>query len=228
MLAYQPSAYLIDLDDTLYEEKQFVLSGYGVVSEHIAGRSAFSAPEIYDYLHYVVLKFGRSGAFDRLLSAFDLGSVRVTELVDIYRNHSPKISFYPGVGDVLGELRKIAPLAVVTDGAAAMQRQKVAALSLAKFVDVVVLCDDLNAPKPDVTAFEFGAQQLGTAIDECAIIGDDPMHDIAAAKSLGIQAIRVKTGRFAELPTPDASPQVVEVDRFRDLSRICFPGKEWI
>lgn len=220
MLSYQPLAFLIDLDDTLYDERQFVLSGYRAVAIHVASQSTVSWSSAFDYLHYVFLKFGRSGAFDRLLAEFGLSTLDVRDLVRIYREHSPEISLYPGVQEVMVRLRKTAPLALVTDGAAMVQSRKVDALGVTGLVDAVVLCDEVGAPKPNVGGFEAAAMKLGVSIQDCVIIGDDPMHDIMAAKSLGIQAIRVQTGRFSEIATPHLAPPVLNLDQFTDLTRL--------
>lgn len=217
MLAYRPSAFLIDLDDTLYDEKQFVLSGYRAIAMHVAKTSKCSANRVFEHLQYVFLKFGRSGAFDRLISKFDLDPNCLPDLVNIYRNHNPQIDFYSGVVRTLRILRQIGPVAIVTDGAASVQSSKVAALGLVDLVDAVVLCDELGAAKPDVKGFVHGAQDLGLPINKCIIIGDDPVHDLAAAKTLGLQAVRVKTGRFIDLPVPIMAPAIIEIDNFSEL-----------
>ncbi|WKE64232.1 HAD-IIA family hydrolase [Gallaecimonas kandeliae] len=50
--------------------------------------------------------------------------------------------------------------------------------------------------KPDPRAFVLGAELLGLAPSEVAMVGDDIHSDVAAAQQAGLKGLLVKTGKF--------------------------------
>jgi putative hydrolase of the HAD superfamily len=212
-----PSAFLIDMDDTLYDEHSFVLSGYRAVSEFVAQHFNVLERDVYTALWYAFLKFGRSGAFDRVIEKMELEKELIPKMIGVYRNHSPEITFYPGALGVLRKLRELAPVAIVTDGAASVQRKKIESLGLEREVDRVVLCDEIGAAKPAPDAFHYAAKSLKVDINDCVVIGDDPSHDVMAASTIGITTIRLYTGRFSEMPNPLKAEKVVNVPSFAQI-----------
>lgn len=194
-----PTCFLVDLDDTLYPELSYVESGYRAVADHLASIHIVDAEAVHGRLRYEMMKFGRTGAFDRLFCHFGWMSPPLNTVVEVYRNHTPSIAYYPGAREALAALREIAPVAIVTDGTARVQSRKVKALAVADDVDAVVLCDDFGFAKPDPAGFVEAARLLNRSIQGAVIIGDDPYHDLEAALRLGVDAVRVRTGRLAGL-----------------------------
>ena len=148
--------------------------------------------------------FCRGRVFDDLLEQFSLSPKQfpIDTLVSCYRQHDPLIELYPGVEEMLRRLRKNYRMAVVTDGMAAMQRRKTAALKLENKVDEIIYCWELQAPKPAPAGFLTAMQKLAVTPEDTIIIGDRPDHDLAAAFTIGCRAIRIESARFAHLPTP--------------------------
>lgn len=207
-------ALLIDLDDTLYDERTYVLSGFRAVAAELARQYPHIRPRALTAVMTAELDArGRGKVFDRALAQAGLpadpGLVR--DLVQLYREHRPQIRLWPGVEAALVQLRRDWRLAVVTDGLPMMQRRKVEALGLPRLVDDVLLCWEHEAPKPSPVAYRKALQRFGFEPAAAVVIGDNPHHDMAAAAAVGCAAIRVRTGRFADLPA-DAS--VTEVADF--------------
>ena len=206
--------FLVDMDDTLYEERDFVLSGFKAVAAHVA-RWGMESDLAWDFLRARFTAFGRDQIFNHLLEAFagEAASERILELVDVYREHQPQITLYPGVPDLLLALRSRGKVVVVTDGLTSVQEHKFAALGLDRLVDRVVFCDSTGHPKPDPESLagivEPGAQ-------DAVLIGDRPDHDLALAERLRIDAIRVRTGRFSAVPNSPWKP-VADVAEFAIL-----------
>lgn len=200
-----PSCFLIDLDDTLYAEVDYVDSGYRAIAPLIAGANGLDAAQVLALLRYEFRKYGRTGAFDRLYKALKITAPAVPDLVAAYRTHAPDIAFYPDADEALARLTTIAPVAIVTDGDGGMQRAKVKALGLESRVNAVVYCWDHHAPKPATQGYLHAASLLGVDPAHAVVVGDDPFHDMIAARALGAEAIRVRTGRLADLdmPAPD-------------------------
>jgi len=196
--------FLVDMDDTLFEERDFVLSGFQAVANFMA-KWAIEPEEAEAALRRRFTDVGRGQVFDHVLRFF-LGEAdpeRVQELVRVYREHTPRIAFYAGVADKLKRLRCQGRVVIVTDGLPSMQAQKVAALGLARLADQVVYCWATNTPKPDPRALT-GIVTPGDP--DAVLIGDDPDRDLALAAALGIDAIRVRTGRFKNKPNTPWTP----------------------
>jgi putative hydrolase of the HAD superfamily len=104
------------------------------------------------------------------------------------------------VPELLRRLKERHVLAIVTDGLATMQRNKVAALGIEPLVDSITYCWECCYPKPSVEPFREALQRHGIPAQNAVIVGDNPDHDLVAAEALAMPAIRVLTGRHANRP----------------------------
>jgi putative hydrolase of the HAD superfamily len=197
----KPQALLIDLDDTLYDERSYVRSGFRAVAAEVARRFPhLSADRFFEAMVGELDAHGRGKVFDRALARAELSADLVPELVQLYREHTPQIALWPGVADTLGRLRQDHRLAIVTDGLGLMQRRKVAALGVEPLVDAVLYCWEHDSPKPHPGPYAEALRRLEVGPLEAVVIGDNPAHDMAAARALGCRSIRVRSGRFAAVP----------------------------
>ena len=207
------AALLIDLDDTLYDERTYVLSGFRAVAEELARRYPHIEPgALVAEMTAELDSHGRGRIFDHALERAGLAADPglVGELVQVYRDHRPSIALWPGVEEALIELRRDWRLAIVTDGLPLIQSRKLDALGVRRLVDEVVLCWECEAPKPDPAPYLLALERLGVAAEAAIVIGDNPHHDMAAAAAIGCPVIRVLTGRFAHLAAVGASAEVTD------------------
>jgi putative hydrolase of the HAD superfamily len=206
---------LIDLDDTLFPEWDFVVSGYNAIAKTIEGQTGIDAKQVINLLVYEHQKYGRRGVVDRVVENLGLAASLVPEFVDVYRNHAPVLRPYPGVVDTLSKLANRYNIAIITDGSATVQRRKVSALpAIASLVEKVVYCAELRAAKPSPIAFEFAMRAFNATPSETLIVGDDPYLDMRAAHSLGCPACRIRTGRYSHVSNPPESGVVGDLERF--------------
>ena len=205
------SLFLVDMDDTLFEERSYALSGFHAVAAYAARWGIVSA-DAWAFMQERFNAVGRAKIFNALLEQFlgNASPARVRELISVYREHHPSIALYPGVYDFLLALRSRGKVVVVTDGLASMQQRKFAALELALHVDRVVFCESTGHPKPDPASLA-GIVEPGDK--RAVMIGDRPDHDLALARNLGIDAIRVRTGRYRDVPNEPWQP-VADVAEF--------------
>lgn len=213
---------VFDLDDTLFEEKDFVLSGFVAVATDIAKTVAIKKQLIFNYLLEQFYKKGRGKIFNAALQQFGLIDTpeEVARLVQLYRHHPANIAFYPGVKSLLKRLHKNFYLAIVTDGATETQTNKVKALRLQELVDYVVYCWEISAPKPDTKGYAMALDYFNIPAKHAIIVGDHPINDIAAAKELGAWTIRVHTGRFCLLPNLEAKKPDFNIKIVTDIEHI--------
>jgi putative hydrolase of the HAD superfamily len=95
----------------------------------------------------------------------------------------------------LAELKESHSLALVTNGAACLQREKLAASGLGGYFDAVVVSADIGAAKPDASVFERALSQLGAERESAVMVGDSLIKDIDGAIAAGLGAIWVnRTG----------------------------------
>ena len=68
---------------------------------------------------------------------------------------------------------------------------------IAKYFDATAVSGTDGYRKPDVRVFLHACETLGVAPEECIMVGDRIDCDIAPAKSLGMRAVRLRSGRHA-------------------------------
>jgi putative hydrolase of the HAD superfamily len=185
------SLYLVDMDNTLYDERDFVLSGFRAVADHLAGWDVDST-EAYNYLQNRLDSVGREKIFDHLLKHLAGGVCRqrIQKMVQIYRGHHPQIDLFPGTVEVLRYMRRRGRVVIVTDGLPEVQQRKVKALGLDKMVDQIVYCWATGYPKPDPRSL-VGIVKQGDP--KALMIGDREDHDMKLARGCYIDSIRVTT-----------------------------------
>lgn len=209
-------ALLIDLDDTLYDEASYVRSGMAAVAREIAGLPGGApAAEVEALMQEELARNGRGKVFDVVLQRLGLTPQPelIMSLVETYRDHRPDIALWPGVREALGDLARDHRLAIVTDGLGLMQRRKVTALGVEALVDAVVYCWELGLPKPDPRPYLKCMEHLAAIPEQTLVVGDNPAHDMAAARAAGMRSLRVRSGRYADQPFR-ALPADAEADSF--------------
>lgn len=186
--------YILDMDDTLYREHDYVRSGFHAVAEHLSTRFGVSVDELYDAMVLVLQQGGRGRVFDHVCAMFRLDA-SISELVSVYRDHKPAISLYADAKQLLNAAQeRSVQLGLITDGNSRMQWNKIKALGLEKWIASIVVSDDLGGPdvwKPHPLPYETAARQLGVPLHECVYVGDNPHKDFITARRLGMGTIRI-------------------------------------
>ena len=195
-------AVLLDLDDTCFDQREFLAGAFGAVARR-AGALGVDEVRLRDALQTIAAGGSdRGGIIDQALAALGV-SVPVQPLVDAFRSYRPaRLSPYPGVRESLSQMRRLAPVGLVTNGDPGGQRAKIAALGLDDAFDVVVFSDELGRSfrKPHPAPFCQALRLAGADPGRSFFIGDHPDRDIAGAQHVGMRAIRVQTGEHASRP----------------------------
>jgi putative hydrolase of the HAD superfamily len=98
-------------------------------------------------------------------------------------------------------------LALVTNGAACLQREKLEASGLGRHFDAVVVSAEIGVGKPEPEIFAAALDRLGAAPDEAAMVDDTIDRDVAGASAAGLAAIWLN--RVGQ-PVPSGAPPPVE------------------
>jgi phosphoserine phosphatase len=90
---------------------------------------------------------------------------------------------------LLAGLRERHRLALVTNGAACLQREKLERSGLAAHFDAVVVSGDLGVGKPDPTVFRHALSLVGAEAGDAVMIGDTVERDVDGAVAAGVRAV---------------------------------------
>ena len=210
-------AIIFDLDDTLYPEKDYVLSGFRAVANWAAEHLQIPADDSYRELTRLFFAGARGDTFNRWLASRGQPASLVPTLIEVYRRHEPTLRPFPEVTDMLASLHQRFRLGLVTDGHLDVQRSKLAALGLAEHFDAIVFSDEWgrDAWKPSPIPFRIVLERLGVTAEEAVYIADNPAKDFLGARRAGLSSIwcRHSGGEYALSlpPTPDhAADQTAE------------------
>ena len=188
---------VFDLDEVLYDEKTYVISGFRAVSEFLEKDEAIPKKIIFEYLKRR-LKNGRERIFNDLLDNFRIYSQKNLEkCISVYRTHTPKIKLYSDAKDCLKRLKNY-PLYIVTDGNKMVQKNKIKALNLENHVKKTILTSNYGSrnSKPSTFCFQKICDMEKTSPTNLVYIGDDPHKDFVGLKREGFKTIRLFKGRF--------------------------------
>lgn len=187
---------VFDLDDTLYDEIEYCKSGFAAVSEFLANsRASQSAGRIFTIFWDQFEAGNRSRTFNIALDMLGIqyDDEKIQELVDVYRNHIPKIILPSDSREVLSELKMNYTLALLTDGFLPAQRLKVEALGIEKYFRIIIYTEQLGREcwKPSPEGFQKIIQDLNEEPTRMVYVADNEKKDFIAPNQLGFSTIQL-------------------------------------
>jgi putative hydrolase of the HAD superfamily len=201
---------VFDLDDTLYLEADFVRSGFAAVEAtlRVEGLAATA---------WLLHESGQRGTvLTEALLRHDREPTteEVRRAVAVYRCHTPRIGLAPDADTALRVFASdpSVELALLTDGDAVTQRNKIEALGLADRIGRIMITDELGPDrtywKPHPEAFRLlqgGVRPCST----CVYIADNPRKDFDAPVQLGWHTVRLRRhgGLWEKEPDGRATPE---------------------
>lgn len=206
-------AIVFDLDDTLYPERDFVLSGFRAVAEWAESHLGLQRDRGYANLCTLYESGARGDTFNRWLVAHgQLDAALPAQLVQVYRQHTPQLTPFAEAPVVLQRLHGRYRLGLVSDGYLDVQRGKLAALGLTHYFDAIVFSDEWgrDAWKPSVLPFQAVLQRLAVSAAMAVYVADNPLKDFLGARQVGMFTVRIQRsgGEYSHLvpPTPQHAP----------------------
>jgi putative hydrolase of the HAD superfamily len=188
-------AIVFDLDNTLYRERDFVTSGFRAVVQYLADTYGYCVQRLLPAMMTTLEEEGRKAVFDMLRDKFLDSSIPISELVDVYRRHSPSIRLYSGYSGLLKWLARNHKLGIITDGLPEVQQKKVQALRLQSLMDCIVYTWEFGVEKEKPHPFPFSLmlESLGADPDSVLFVGDNPDKDCRGAHGAGMKYAQLQT-----------------------------------
>ena len=144
---------------------------------------------------------------------------RIAERYDRCRDERT-VLFPDAVGGLTWLRERGCRVALVTNGAAAMQRQKIARFRLEPLFDVILVEGELGYGKPDERIYQLALTELAATPHHTWMIGDNLEWDVEHPQKLGITGIWLdRTG--AGLPVSCAVRPDLVIRSFADLRGYC-------
>ena len=171
---------VFDLDDTLYNELDYLRSAYIEISKELQ-------PDNWEQLFSRLFSIYRNkqDVFGYISSTYQLDK---QELIHRYRNHIPNIKPFDGVLDTLQKIKDSkGKLAIITDGRSITQRNKLKKLGLLPFFDFIIISEEIGTEKPNELNYKSVENHFN--LKKYFYIADNFKKDFITPKKLGWKTV---------------------------------------
>jgi len=219
-------ALLLDLDDTILDNRAGLDTALRGFSQWLAGRLGDAPPAVVQAQLRASSEWFWSDDERHRWGRLDMpGSRRafLTHAIEAIDRPAPGLVIeatdrycalreaclvpFDGALDALAQLRERAPaLGLVTNGAAAAQRAKIDRFDLAHFFDVIVVEGEAGFGKPDRRVFERALTAVGVAPSRALMAGDNYQCDVLGSLGAGLHAVWIDRERTAQTPVVPPRP----------------------
>ena len=168
--------YIFDLDNTLYDELDYLKVGYQHIAVFISNKTQINSKYIYNYLINEFECSGRDRLFNKLLNNFDLNIEIMDDILKIIRvhKHKEKIQLYNGIKESLLKLiSNSKDVFVITNGNVDQQKNKVKYIEwhgLDKYIRFIYA--NAYSKKPKVESFNYIKKKYNVKPRATIMIGD--------------------------------------------------------
>jgi putative hydrolase of the HAD superfamily len=220
---------LFDLDDTLFPERSYVMSGFRAVADWAEARWAFSSAVTLAELTSHYESGFRGDTFQWWLAEKNLSESGLPDMIRILRSHEPSIQLRPEARALLkrGEAAGLR-MGLVTEGRRQVQTSKVRALGLHAWLPAVVIMgeDETADWKPSAVPFVRALELLHAGSEGAIYVGDNPRKDFRGARTLGMRTARVRYSdgsHYEEEPASPADAPDWEFPNLEEFSNFLWP-----
>lgn len=201
----QGHVLVFDLDDTLYLERTFVVSGFRAAGEWLCREEGVAG--FADACLELFEAGLRGRVFDMALAQSLPGREAdlVPRLVAVYRGHRPAIALEPDARRCLARFAGRCRTGLVTDGPPESQEGKIAALGLDHMVGrrVVTGAWGPGFSKPHPRAFVALEAWAGARPEQMVYVADNATKDFLTPRARGWRTLQIaRPGRLHPAPPP--------------------------
>ncbi|REE25788.1 putative hydrolase of the HAD superfamily [Winogradskyella pacifica] len=176
----ETTVVVFDLDDTLYNELDYLRSAYKSIA-------IFVEPKDWKALYSKMFSLYRCkfNVFEFVANTY---KIEIGHLVEMYRNHQPDIQLFEGVLEVFDAIKsKNGKIGIITDGRSKTQRAKLESLGILNYLDKIIISEEIGSEKPSSANFEAIENALTGA--EYYYIADNLKKDFLAPNALGWKSV---------------------------------------
>jgi HAD superfamily hydrolase (TIGR01549 family) len=195
-----PPFILFDLDDTLFDHtraSRIALESVHAVHARDVDFDNFAREHarVLEVFHALFLRGefsldqARAARMIELFGAFEksIDEATALDISMLYRReHQGNRALVAGARELLEALQHKTRMGIITNNSTAEQIEKLRALDIAHFFEVIVISEDVGVTKPDPRIFEIALERLGAKPHETVMIGDSFANDIEGAMGVGI------------------------------------------
>ncbi|MFU2207420.1 HAD family hydrolase [Solidesulfovibrio sp. C21] len=117
-------------------------------------------------------------------------------LAELYRGIALNcLELYPGVREVLDELRPRYRLAALTDAQTAWALPEMRMVGIDSYFYPLIVSGDLGYRKPDPRIFALAIKRMHLHADELLFVGNDMYRDISGARQAGLRTVFFASGQ---------------------------------
>jgi HAD superfamily hydrolase (TIGR01549 family) len=192
---YKYSLFIFDLDNTIYDEEDYLFQAYKAISQKLAGFAlGYNENDLLAIILEIYSKEGRDKLFDKFLFRVGLDITYITECLKILRSFNPELSIEikSKVKNILASLiEKKKPVFVLTNGNPEQQMNKIRNIrwdGLDKTISFI-MADEFE-PKPSPSGIIHILNITGSEKKE-AIMTGDMETDKESALNGGIDFINI-------------------------------------
>jgi HAD superfamily hydrolase (TIGR01549 family) len=195
-----PPFILFDLDDTLFDHtraSRIALESVHAIHAHDADFDDFAREHarVLEVFHARFLRGefsldqARAARMIELFATFQksIDAATALEISVLYRReHQSNRALVAGARELLEALQHKTRMGIITNNSTAEQIEKLRALDIAHFFEVIVISEDAGVTKPNRKIFDIALERFGAQPHEAVMIGDSFTNDIEGAIGAGI------------------------------------------
>jgi putative hydrolase of the HAD superfamily len=187
-------AVVFDMDDTLYQEKDYVISGLSAMDKWM--KEEYQVTEFYETAIRLFNSGEKNFIFNKTLEHLNISysEKMINSMIDYYRQHEPDIHLLDDASWVLNNLNEMTKIGLISDGYVVAQEKKVKALKLKDKFHSIILTDKFGRKhwKPSPVPYEHAARELQLSPSECVYVGDNLNKDFISANKLGWITVHIE------------------------------------
>jgi putative hydrolase of the HAD superfamily len=197
-----------DLDNTLYNQQSFEFEVFEEIANLVEKEFNIDKTNYLNSLKELYFKGVKSKTFDIAMQSLNKNLPSNWEefvknrLLPTYRGFRAKnIFLYDEAKNFLDNLKEQNyNLALITNGNSLVQNNKLDALNLKSYFDLILISDDFNPPrrKPDTYMFKKALEYFNIKPNQMVYIGDDLVRD-RASQEVGIKFIDINSISFRDI-----------------------------
>lgn len=215
---------LFDLDDTLHDRDKSLSEFIKIFKDKYSHMLCKKSKQAIDNIFLEIDERGyksREVMFKELLDRTSWSvSPDISELMDFWNMRFPECAApMNNLHSTLGYFKQQnIKLGIITNGGTDFQYRKIDKLDLKKYMDTIIISEEVKVRKPDRAIFELALSKLKGNKINTIFVGDNPEWDIKGAIDAGLIAVWISNGQSWEIK--NYSPNFI-INDLSELKDIC-------